>query len=772
MASLIPGFEYDIFISYRQKDNKHDGWVTEFVDNLKGELESTFKEEVSVYFDINPHDGLLETHDVDASLNVKLKCLVFMPIISRTYCDPKSFAWEHEFKAFVERASQDKFGLKVRLPNGNIANRVLPVRIHDLDREDIKLCESVLGGVLRGVEFIYKEPGVNRSLTPDDEDRKNLNNTRYRNQINKVALAIKEIILGLKAESEAPSTEKIEQKPAFGEVKQGKTKKIYRKPFIQKWMKRLPGILIAAVLIIAFIIAYNIIFKKETLEELRSSDKRISVAVMPFQNLTSDTTWNNWQNGIQANLISSFTNPEIIVRQTETVNSILHSKGLTNYASLTPSAASIISQKLDANVFIYGNISKAGATIRLNAQLVDSKTKEVFKSFKIDGTSEKILVMIDSLSVMIKNSLIISKLEKQYSSGYGNITLINSPEAYRYYLQGARASNKTDFPTARYYYLKALEIDSNLVAAIMNIAITYLNEYNESLYKEGKAWCLRWYKKQDLITDMSAKIWGNCIYAYYFETPNDRIRYLRQLKDIDDQNPNVYFNTGDAYFELFQYDKAIAEFEKGLEILHKWDVKPWLGWCAELGNAYHYAGEYRKEGKLYKKTKKDFPDNPEMIDQYAWLSLTEGDTVTAGRYIKQWISLRKEQSLPEAQIDYGLVHIYKMAGMPDKVEEYDRHALSLNPEDPGRIAILALFLIDNKGNIDEGLELANKALELKPDNYNALHAKGWGLYKQGKYKEALEMLQKSWDLRRENSIYNHLAYLHLEEAKKAVASQK
>ncbi len=35
MASLIPGFEYDIFISYRQKDNKDERWVSEFVDNLK-----------------------------------------------------------------------------------------------------------------------------------------------------------------------------------------------------------------------------------------------------------------------------------------------------------------------------------------------------------------------------------------------------------------------------------------------------------------------------------------------------------------------------------------------------------------------------------------------------------------------------------------------------------------------------------------------------------------------------------------------------------------
>jgi hypothetical protein len=123
MPSIIEGYNYDIFISYRQKDNKHNGWVTEFVNNLKGELESTFKEDISVYFDINPHDGLLETHDVDESLKDKLKCLVFIPIISRTYCDPKSFAWEHEFKAFVELASKDQFGLKVKLPNGNVASR-------------------------------------------------------------------------------------------------------------------------------------------------------------------------------------------------------------------------------------------------------------------------------------------------------------------------------------------------------------------------------------------------------------------------------------------------------------------------------------------------------------------------------------------------------------------------------------------------------------------------------------------------------------------------
>jgi len=68
MSSLIPGYEYDIFISYRHKDNKYDGWVTAFVDDLRKELDATFKEEATIYFDQNPQDGLHENHDVDDSL--------------------------------------------------------------------------------------------------------------------------------------------------------------------------------------------------------------------------------------------------------------------------------------------------------------------------------------------------------------------------------------------------------------------------------------------------------------------------------------------------------------------------------------------------------------------------------------------------------------------------------------------------------------------------------------------------------------------------------
>jgi tetratricopeptide (TPR) repeat protein len=768
MASIIPGYEYDIFISYRQKDNKGDRWVSEFVEALKTELESTFKEEISVYFDINPHNGLLETHDVDASLKEKLKCLVFIPIISRTYCDPKSFAWEHEFKAFVKQASQDQFGLKVKLLSGNVASRVLPVLIHDLDNEDIKLCESILGGVLRGIEFIYKEPGVNKPLTADDDEKRNLNNTKYRIQINKVANAIKEIISGLKAEPTVAVKEPTLRREPIEVIGREEVQTEQEKPANLNKRKLLSGVAILAVLIIAAVLFYPKIFKQNTLEKLRSSGERISVAVMPFQNMTNDTTWNVWQNGIQNELITSLTNSEEIkVRQLETINNLLQSKGLTNYASITPSVASIISRKLDANIFICGSIKQADATIRVNAQLIDSKTEDVYESFQIDGTTKDILHIIDSISVMVKNSLIISKLTKELPLYLQSHPSTTSSEAYRYYLYGENARRKRDYPTARNMLLQALAIDSNFTLVMLKLSVAYMNQ---GLYEESRAWGLKAYAKRDQVP-LRWRILINKNHAFFFETPYDEVKYLRQLLQIDDIFPGTYYDLGLAYLGLYQYDKAIPEFEKSLEIYDKLESKPWWVYnYSLLGESYHKTGQYKKEKKLYRKADRDFPNDPLIIYLKAILSLAESDTVTANKYLEKYISVSKEDASSEEFVTIGAAQFYTEAGNLEKAEEYLRQKHSSDPDNAFRIYDLAWFLIDKDRGIDEGLELIDKAMELRPDlKWCLLDCKGWGLYKQGKYEEALKILQECWDLR---IYYQHTIYLHLQEAKKAVANQK
>lgn len=197
MASQVPEFEYDIFISYRHNDNR-SGWVTDFVNSLKEELATIIKEPVSVYFDSNLYDGLLETHNVDKSLEGKLKSLVFIPVLSQIYCDTKSFAWQHEFCAFNRLSLQDTPSRDIPLRNGNVSSRILPIVIHNLDQEDTSLLESELGTKLRSIDFTFRAPGVNRPLRKDDKRSENINNLSYHDQLNKLANAVKEIIAAIK----------------------------------------------------------------------------------------------------------------------------------------------------------------------------------------------------------------------------------------------------------------------------------------------------------------------------------------------------------------------------------------------------------------------------------------------------------------------------------------------------------------------------------------------------------------------------------------------
>jgi tetratricopeptide (TPR) repeat protein len=775
MASIVAGYNYDIFISYRQKDNKGDRWVSEFVDALKDELESTFKEEISVYFDINPHDGLLETHDVDASLKEKLKCLVLIPVISRTYCDPNSFAWEHEFKAFVEQASKDQSGLKVKLPNGNIASRVLPVRIHDLDNEDIKLCESILGGVLRGIEFIYKEPGVNKPLTANDNENKNLNNTNYRIQINKTANAIKDIISGLKTELLAAEKEMTQVREPSEQVSVEEQRSEQVKPFKLSKRKLLSGIAVIAILIIAAIFAYPKIFIRDRLNYLRAKDK-ISLVVMPFRNMTNDTTMNYMREVIQENLVTtlSYFPDVLIVRQTEFVDYLIRSKGFANDASFKPTVASTISKKLDANIFIYGSIGQVGSTIRIDAQLIDSKTGEIYKTINKEVSSKEELdyKIIDALSIQVKDFLIMSLLKKDLYSGIQKFASTDSLNAYIAFIQGQKAYNKSYYLTAVGHYLNALDVDSNFVTAAYMLSLAYSNlgqsQDSKDLCDQARYWCDKVYAKRDQMSEHQ-KTLTNWLHALIYESPSVRISYLNQLLESDDQLPRLIYNLGMNYSAMSQHEKAISEFKKALEIYKKWGVKPErTTYVTNLGREYHVTRQYKKEKKLYKNAEHDFPDNPALIQRQAILSLTEGEPIEANRYIEKWISIRKENSSSDAEIDAGLGAIYSGAGILDKAENYYTQALNLEPESHTRMNNLAWFLIDNDWDIPKGLNYVEKALELCPDNHFYLDCKGWGLYKQGKLDEALEILNKSWELR---PVYRYVVYKHIKEVEYAIASQ-
>ncbi len=444
MPSLIPGYTYDIFISYRHNDNL-DGWVTDFVQNLEKELRGTLKDTVSIYFDKNPHDGLLETHQVDKSLEGKLKCLIFIPIISQTYCDPKSFAWQHEFCAFNKLAEHDAYGRDVRVSGGNVTSRILPVKIHDIDADDKSLLEKELGGALRAIEFIFKSPGVNRPLATSDNPDKNQNKTFYRDQVNKTANAVKEIIQALKNPVNPATHSANSQKPTAN------SNPLPRRTLVLATL----GIIV----LLAVIYAVSQ-FTGSNDKEPEIIDK--SIAVLPFADMseTKDQGW--FGDGLTE----------------EILNSLAHINGL-RVTSRTSSFAfkdknlriQSIADSLGVNYIVEGSVRKSGDGLRITAQLIRAKDGFHIWSNTYDRKSKDIFDLQKEIASKIAESLDISldakALEQMHWAG------TTSAEAFLAFLKAReldddahRANRFIDLAKlkqANAYYEQSILLDPNFV---------------------------------------------------------------------------------------------------------------------------------------------------------------------------------------------------------------------------------------------------------------------------------------------------------------------
>jgi tetratricopeptide (TPR) repeat protein len=794
MASLIPGYEYDIFISYRQKDNKHDGWVTEFVDNLKGELESTFKEEISVYFDINPHNGLLETHDVDESLKDKLKCLIFIPIISRTYCDPKSFAWEHEFKAFVVQALKEQLGLKVRLLNGNVANRVLPVRIHDLDITDIKQCESVLEGVLRGVDFIYKSAGVNRSLrSKEDNPQDNLNHTIYRDQINKVSLAVKDLIESIK-QSYVPaltmdktiqvkeSSEKTEllvdelvhNEGSKSELKEmadkARTVRTGRFTFLRK--KKL--ILMPVILLI---IAIVIIFSSGSTLPF---SKRDWIVITDFENLTGNPVFDK----------SLYTAFSFSINQSSYINVFPKSRMLETLKRMKITGPAYIDDKTGREIairegfkiYIVPSITAVGNTYVITAKILETKTGSPLRSEILYAkTQDKILAVLDRMSKKIRRILGESKYNiATQDKPLKNVTT-SSLEALKLYSLGVDHYLMLDYTGAKDYYKAALRIDTGFTAAKASLGILLIEKFNDA-------------KGRELLNE-AVKSVGNltererlAILGFHAVNVENNIPkgigYAKMRTELYPDDPAAHNTLGWYYQNTGQFEEALDEYKTTVRInpnmaltygailwifLEKlgkadsalvWSEKmisdnPQNEWgYTNLGSAWLSHDSLKKAETAYKKA---YELNPNLIINLYRLANT---LRLQGRSDEAIVILKK---IPDTDLNvtspyYDLGVNYQLIGNQKEARYYFNRFKKIVtevwmkkwPDDAGTYISISAVMA-RLGEMDSSKQMLQKAIEID----STLHDRfAEVLCLQGNVPEALNQLEKAL-----NKGYRNLFWL-------------
>ncbi len=443
MPSILPGFEYDIFISYRQNDNKRDGWVTNFVQALKDELEATLKNPVTIYFDENPHDGLLDTHQVGASLEKKLRCIVFIPIISQTYCDTTSFAWEHELLPFNKMAREDELGINITLANGNVASRVLPIKIHDLDAEDQHILEAALDGPLRSIDFIYNEPGVNRPLRPNDSEGKNL----YRNQINKVANALKDI--GTSVHRKAQTNP--------DDLTESTVTKLKPSPILG-YMPKLPLKMILGISFLPLVLALAYyLFINYSNQKAAASTLEKSIAVLPFIDMSQEGDQQYFADGQMDAILNHLTKIKDL--------KVISRTSVMQYRD-TKMTIPQIAQELGVAYILTGGVQHFEDQIRINAQLIEAKTDKQAWSDNYDREFTNIFAIQSEVAQQIAGILRATMdpevIEQLQSKPTENM------EAYDLYLK-ATSINVDNSPLSikeqMAWLNQAIQLDSNFAMA-------------------------------------------------------------------------------------------------------------------------------------------------------------------------------------------------------------------------------------------------------------------------------------------------------------------
>ena len=536
-------------------------------------------------------------------------------------------------------------------------------------------------------------------------------------------------------------------------------------------------VIIAVMFVAVCILLYPKIFKRDKFENIRQEDGRISIAVMPFHNMTNDTLWNVWQVGIQNELISNLSNSaELSVRQYQTMQEILQNNQQVNFTSLSSSKAGEISRKLDATTFIQGGIKAAGMAVRLNAQLVDANSEEVFKTFQVEGSSEEdIFLLTDSLSVLVRNYMEIRVLERHVEYDLRSGSSTSSAEAFRYYMNGLNAFFAGDNERAIEQFKRSIFIDPGFFSAYNWLLEAYENfgflrqDYTQIEHaKQLLDILLRW--DPDKLSHLEQLSFRMIKSKYIDKDPQEYIHQCKLMLEFDPQQRIIWYNLGNTYQDLRLFDKAIEAYEKSFEISDQWGIEGgWVKSYQHLAAAYHQNGEHKKEAELVEEGLVHFPKHPDLSRIKAVCAFSQGDSSRGLNYIDAYKKATMEKYFwTEAEVDHRLSHIYAELAYYDQAEELWRHTIEREPQSDYHKRCFAEFLILNNVNIEEGLDLVNGILEDSPDYYDILFFKGLALYKQGQLEAALEILHAAWDKR---LTYRHDHYLAIQEVEEALANQ-
>lgn len=375
-----------------------------------------------------------------------------------------------------------------------------------------------------------------------------------------------------------------------------------------------------------------------------------TLAILPFENLTVGRDLDIFCKSFSIELITELSR----FRQFQ----IIAYDSVQTYGHC-PDVSSKTFQKLNSDYYLNGSFRHHDSRIRINVQLINSKTSHLVWADRFSGESEDLMEIQENLLMELVASL-------QGQLNYNLLSLIRKKprtnlRAYEYWLYGMEEVKKGSLENdlkAREYFQQAIELDPVYFLAYSGMSLTYFNEWSCQLWNRwelSRNGAFEWAEKAIELDEqnyVAAYVLGRIfLYECAWETAE---HYLRKSLRLNSNDPEsllqiaicfMYLGYGNEAFKLFK--KAVrlnpagenfyypmgaiilieqGKYEEGLSLAAKVKDFPYVDAPAYLATAWFHLGNYDKMNDCWQ----------QFLNNYSGL-INHGKPATTEEAV-QWMS--------------------------------------------------------------------------------------------------------------------------------------
>jgi non-specific serine/threonine protein kinase len=283
----------------------------------------------------------------------------------------------------------------------------------------------------------------------------------------------------------------------------------------------------------------------------RSAAGERSIAVLYFENLSGIKEDEYLRDGVTEDIITELS--KIKGLKTYSRATILNYRD----RNVTPQA---IGQQLGAAYVLTGSLRRAGARLRINAQLVDTKTDFPLWSERYDREMKDVFEVQDDIARSIADALRITlTAQEQHDLA---VKPTENLEAYDLYLRGRsylRRLTRQDLEFALQMFENAVGLDPTF--ALAHAAIAIASSQYQNLYERDEKWVLRAEaasrRGAALGSDQPELEVAQAWVHYMKEQYNDAERLVRRAIERKPDAESAYYLLGRVLFASGRYQEVL-----------------------------------------------------------------------------------------------------------------------------------------------------------------------------------------------------------------------